>query len=95
MAGPAQERLDIVICGGGIAGFATGLLLREDHNVLLLESTQSNEESGAAITLSINASRILRSSLSRAGFDHVKARYVEAEKVSRSFFSYLGGSMRG
>ncbi|CAK7203111.1 hypothetical protein SEUCBS139899_005840 [Sporothrix eucalyptigena] len=39
-----------------------------------------NEELGAAITLSINASRLLRSSIERAGFDKVKAGYVEAEK---------------
>ncbi|KAL1895867.1 hypothetical protein Sste5346_004964 [Sporothrix stenoceras] len=74
------SRLNVVVCGGGIAGFATALLLREDHDVTVLESSSLNEELGAAITLSINASRLLRSSIERAGFDKVKAGYVEAEK---------------
>lgn len=38
--------LKIIICGGGIAGFATALLLREEHDVLVLESSSSNEELG-------------------------------------------------
>ncbi|CZR68101.1 uncharacterized protein PAC_18000 [Phialocephala subalpina] len=75
-----NTRLKVIICGGGIAGFATALLLREDHDVTILESSTLNQELGAAITLSMNASRLLRSSLARAGFDPVKARYVEAEK---------------
>ena len=74
-------RLKVIICGGGIAGFATALLLREDHDVTVLEKSALNQELGAAITLSMNASRVLRSSLVRAGFDVVKAKYVEAEKV--------------
>ncbi|EWZ48885.1 hypothetical protein BFJ70_g7899 [Fusarium oxysporum] len=72
--------LKIVICGGGIAGFAAALLLREEHDVLVLESSSSNEELGAAITLSINATRLLRRSFARAGFDKDLAHYVEAEK---------------
>ncbi|EXL68534.1 hypothetical protein FOPG_15421 [Fusarium oxysporum f. sp. conglutinans race 2 54008] len=72
--------LKIVICGGGIAGFAAALLLREEHDVLVLESSSSNEELGAAITLSINATRLLRRSFARAGFDKDRAHYVEAEK---------------
>lgn len=76
-----DQRLKVIICGGGIAGFAAALLLREDHDVTVLESSSLNQELGAAITLSMNASRLLRSSLARAGFDPVKARYVEAEKV--------------
>ncbi|KAE9377618.1 FAD/NAD(P)-binding domain-containing protein [Stipitochalara longipes BDJ] len=75
-----NTRLKVIICGGGIAGFATALLLREDHDVTILEKSTMNQELGAAITLSMNASRLLRSSLARAGFDPVKARYVEAEK---------------
>lgn len=73
--------LKIIICGGGIAGFAAALLLREEHDVLVLESSSSNEELGAAITLSINATRLLRRSFARAGFDKDLANYVEAEKV--------------
>lgn len=76
-----NPRLKIIICGGGLAGLASALLLREDHDVTILESSTLNEELGAAITLSMNASRLLRSSLARAGFDKDKARYVEAEKV--------------
>lgn len=75
------RRLKVIICGGGIAGFATALLLREDHDVTLLESSNLNEELGAAVTFSMNATRIMRSSLRRAGFDHSRARAVEAEKV--------------
>ncbi|KAH6959509.1 hypothetical protein DER45DRAFT_538824 [Fusarium avenaceum] len=84
--------LKIVICGGGIAGFAAALLLREEHDVLVLESSSSNEELGAAITLSINATRLLRRSFARAGFDKDLAHYVEAEKVegdSTPFFQEL------
>lgn len=44
--------LKIVICGGGIAGYAAALLLREEHDVLVLESSSFNEELGVAITLS-------------------------------------------
>ncbi|KAF5974371.1 salicylate hydroxylase [Fusarium coicis] len=73
--------LKIVICGGGIAGFAAALLLREEHNVLVLESSSSNEELGAAITLSINATRLMRRSFARSGFDKDLAHYVEAEKA--------------
>ncbi|PNS19529.1 Kynurenine 3-monooxygenase [Sphaceloma murrayae] len=74
------DRLKIVICGGGLAGFAAALLLREDHDITILESSMQNEETGAAITLSMNATRILRSSMKRAGFDAARSRYVEAEK---------------
>ncbi|KAN0108024.1 FAD/NAD(P)-binding domain containing protein [Hyaloscypha variabilis] len=56
-----NARLRIIICGGGIAGFATALLLREDHDVTVLEKSTLNQELGAAITLSMNASRLLRS----------------------------------
>jgi salicylate hydroxylase len=73
--------LKIVICGGGIAGFAAALLLREEHNVMVLESSSSNEELCAAITLSINATRLMRRSFARAGFDKDLAHHVEAEKV--------------
>ncbi|KAL1855919.1 hypothetical protein Daus18300_010898 [Diaporthe australafricana] len=76
-----KVRLKIIICGGGLAGLASALLLREDHDVTILESSTLNEELGAAITLSMNASRLLRSSLARAGFDKDKAKYVEAEKL--------------
>ncbi|KAG7433601.1 FAD-dependent monooxygenase OpS4 [Fusarium oxysporum f. sp. raphani] len=82
--------LKIVICGGGIAGFAAALLLREEHDVLVLESSSSNEELGAAITLSINATRLLRRSFARAGFDKDLAHYVEAEKVEGNPTSFAG-----
>lgn len=86
----AEPRLKIIICGAGIAGFATALLLREDHDVTILERSSLNEEVGAAITLSMNATRLLRSSLARAGFDPVKAKFVEAEKVC--IFCYRGSA---
>lgn len=79
-----SSRLEVIVCGGGIAGFATALLLREYHDVTVLESSNLNQELGAAITLGMNATRLLKSSLARAGFDVVKARYVEAEKVRNS-----------
>lgn len=75
------ERLKVIVCGGGLAGLSVAPLLREDHDVLVLESTQSNVEMRAAITLSLNASRLLGSSMSRAGFSHVGARYVDADMV--------------
>ncbi|KAF5612803.1 salicylate hydroxylase [Fusarium sp. NRRL 25303] len=77
---PKPAPLKIIICGGGIAGFAAALQLREEHDVLVLESSSYNEELGAAITLSINATRLLRRSFARAGFDKDLANYVEAEK---------------
>ncbi|KAI1860211.1 hypothetical protein JX265_010135 [Neoarthrinium moseri] len=78
--GNMPNRLQVIICGGGIAGLATALLLREDHDILVLEASASNREIGAAITLSMNASRLLLSSFSRAGLDPSLARYVEADK---------------
>ncbi|KAH7129183.1 hypothetical protein EDB81DRAFT_907168 [Dactylonectria macrodidyma] len=86
----SSKRLQIVICGGGIAGFATALLLREDHDVLILEASELNQELGAAITLSMNASRLLCSSYLRAGLDPVRARYVEAEKLQELDWKTLG-----
>lgn len=77
----SSRRLNIIICGGGIGGFATASLLREEHNVTVLEQSHLNRELGAAITFSMNASRLMRSSLRRAGFDKELAKYVEAEKV--------------
>jgi salicylate hydroxylase len=79
--GISTRRLKIIICGGGIAGFSTALLLREDHDVVILEASNSNQELGAAITLAMNASRLLCTSYRRAGLDPGLARYVEAEKV--------------
>jgi salicylate hydroxylase len=80
------RRLKIIICGGGIAGFATASLLREEHDVIVLEQSALNLELGAAITFSMNASRVMRSSLQRAGFDKELARFVEAEKVRAVIF---------
>lgn len=91
MTGPIggiPSRLKIIVCGGGIAGFATALLLREEHDVVVLEGSELNLELGAAITLSMNATRLLRSSLRRAGFDEHKARFVEAETVGDFFPSH-------
>lgn len=83
---PPRKRLDVIICGGGIGGYAAAALLREEHNVIVLEQSHLNQELGAAITFSMNATRLMRSSLQRAGFNKELARYVEAEKVGGTHF---------
>ncbi|KAJ2890851.1 FAD/NAD(P)-binding domain-containing protein [Zalerion maritima] len=86
---PSSRRLNIIICGGGIGGFATASLLREEHNVTVFEQAHLNLELGAAITFSMNASRLMRSSLQRAGFDKERAKYVEAEKFQELHYRDL------
>ena len=66
--------LNVLIAGGGICGLSCAVALRRSgHNVRVLERSQFSNEVGAAITLSPNATRILRS----WDLDFRKAQMVE------------------
>ena len=52
--------LRVVICGGGIAGFATAVgLSRQGHRVHVLESHEKLAEVGSGINIPSNATRVL------------------------------------
>ncbi|KAJ5096576.1 hypothetical protein N7456_007297 [Penicillium angulare] len=52
----------IIIVGGGIAGFAAAIALREpNRNITVLEQSSLNKEIGALISFQPNASRIIQS----------------------------------
>jgi salicylate hydroxylase len=61
--------LNVTIIGAGIAGTLAARVLREKHNVTLLEKIGEGHELGAAINLGPNATRIL----DQYGFDRKRA----------------------
>ncbi|RFU31564.1 hypothetical protein B7463_g4788, partial [Scytalidium lignicola] len=78
--------LNIVIVGGGIAGFSTAIACRRaGHNVTIYERSSLNNEIGAAISISSNASR----SILAWGLDSVRARVVEGKRSYRAYGTTL------
>jgi salicylate hydroxylase len=55
-----NERLRIIIVGGGIAGLTSAIALRApNRQIIVLEQSRLNREIGALISLQPNASRIM------------------------------------
>lgn len=94
-----EHRLRVIIVGGGIAGLVAARVLREKHDVTILERSESHNQVGASFGLAPNGMRILRP----LGFDEKRAR-VQPIRFGRTFdmnhkllathdySSFLGGS---
>ena len=72
------QSLNITIIGGGIAGLACARVLREHHNVTVLERSSSNHEVGAALSVGPTAIPFLE----KLGFDHHKAQTILWESTT-------------
>lgn len=74
--------LNVTIVGGGISGLLAARVLREKHNVTIVERYAGNHEFGAAITLGPTAINIIET----LGFDRKRGGTMAAEKIL--VFSY-------
>lgn len=72
--------LRVTIIGAGLAGTITGRVLREQHDVTILEKFPAGHELGAAINIGPCAVKILLD----LGFDRVRAGSITAE-LARTF----------
>lgn len=73
--------LNIIIVGGGIAGFTSAVSLRRaGHAVHIYERSRLNNEVGAAIHVCPNASRALLA----WGLDPTRARFVTTRRTYRA-----------
>jgi len=59
MSSQDQQRLSVIIIGGGLAGALAGRVLREKHDVTIYERSSNQTEVSAAITIGPNGVRIL------------------------------------
>lgn len=71
------RKLNVTIVGGGISGLLAARVLREKHNVTIVERYAGNQEFSAAITLGPTAINIIES----LGFDRKRGGTMAAEKV--------------
>jgi salicylate hydroxylase len=78
--------LNILIAGGGIAGFSAAVALRRaGHAVRVYERSSLNNEVGAAIHVPPNASRALLA----WGLDPVRAKFVTTKSSYRAYAKTL------
>ncbi|MCJ1312676.1 hypothetical protein MMC25_006352 [Agyrium rufum] len=71
--------MNVIISGAGIAGLSAGIgLRRAGHKVTILEQSSLLQETGAAITITPNASKVLQS----WDYEHSKSRSVAISKGS-------------
>jgi len=76
-----SKALDILIVGAGIAGFSAAIACRRaGHNVQIYERSSLNNELGAAIHVSPNASR----GLLAWGLDPLRGRFVTCKRSWRA-----------
>jgi 2-polyprenyl-6-methoxyphenol hydroxylase-like FAD-dependent oxidoreductase len=76
----ANEGLNIIIIGGGLAGLAAAISLRHNgHNVEIFEQSRFANEIGAAIHMTPNATGILK----QIGVDPRDSGAVLLEQVCR------------
>lgn len=73
-----HQPLNVTIVGGGIAGLAAARVLRERHNVTVLEKFPGGHEVGAALNMGPTAVKIAE----QLGFDRVKCRSVSASRCN-------------
>lgn len=74
-----KEKLRVTIIGGGVAGLIAARVLREQHDVVLVERSKGHNEIGAALGIGTTAIRIIE----RLGFDpqRVKAMVSWTSRV--------------
>lgn len=74
------QQLEVGIVGAGIAGLAAAIALtRAGHHIEIFEKSKFSSETGAALVLGVNGTKIL----SRWGFDVEKAGALDCDQMCR------------
>ncbi|KAJ7177494.1 hypothetical protein C8R43DRAFT_1084622 [Mycena crocata] len=95
----AQQKLDILIIGGGIAGMATAFCLgKAGHRIRVVEAAQDTKEVGAGIQVGPNMSRLLvrwglREDLEKQGVKPLSVSFLKYSTGERVGFSLFGETM--
>ena len=89
MTSTNSASFDIIVVGGGIAGFATALSLSLlNHRVIVLERTPALQNMGGSILIPPNAARVLHS---YGVWERFKS--VENPSPSHTIFRYSDGKI--